>query len=482
MPNEGSAFGGWFINGVLLSENPQFNYEVVGNNVIYARFLDEDSPESGQMLDNSDFSTGDLNGWGINNIATANHSVEYLTVKGESYVKLGECDMLYQTVELEPYSTYMIRITSRIPDIREKSYGVHDLGFFRYGISELDKPNVLQSGALEKDPYSYTSNFTNLCECKPNDRYHCAKQWGTYTYTYSNNSPDTILANVVVGTPYCKSDLHIKKFEFIKFVDGIVDFESDILYGEDFFNNVKNPSFEEKTTDADWGTRLPKGWTIKNEGKKGTNYLSVSGNESKTYTFKVRTGMTYVVAFNLRTNAKNGNATISIVDDNGNPWGDSFGVVSNVAEFKPTVVGKWQRIGAHLYLSDNPEGYANVNIKISGGSNVLDIDEVTITKLGYATHSVNPNIYEDFSYDYNNPVWYNPTMFYKLADGTTVDGAIDDPAIDSDSSADSNNVSTGDYSDRTLLAMVFIIIPCLVVMAFTAKRTYKNKKGGNYNE
>jgi hypothetical protein len=425
-PNKGSAFGGWYINGVLLSNSAQFDYEVKDNCVIYARFVDEKNPDSNQLMDNFDFSTGDLSGWETNNIATAKDTVEYVTVKGESYVKLSECDMLYQPVEIEPYSTYIIRITTRIPDIREKSYGVHDLSFFRYGISEFDKPNVLQSGALEKDPFSYTSNFTNICDCMPDNRYHCVKQWNTYTYTYSNNSPDTILANVVVGTPYCKSDLHIKSFEFVKFVDGIVDFDSDILYGEDFFNNVKNPSFEDKTTDSDWGKTLPKGWTIKNEGKKGTNYLSVSGNETKTYTFRVRAGMTYVVAFNLRTN-RAGNATVSIVDDKGNPWGDSFNLRADKAAFSPKANGKWQRMGAHLYLADNSNGYVNINIKITGGSNVLDIDEVTITKLGYATHNVNPNVYTDNSFDYDNPLWYDPTTFYKLPDGTTIDGAVDDP-------------------------------------------------------
>ncbi|MBE6762284.1 MAG: hypothetical protein E7551_08375 [Ruminococcaceae bacterium] len=480
-PNEGSAFGGWYINGTLISDTAEYNHTVTSNDIIYARFLDKNNPESNQMLDNSDFATEDLSGWGTNNISTANDTVEYVTVKGESFVKLGESDMLYQSVELEPYSTYMIRITTRIPDIRDKSYGVHDLGFFRFGISEFDKPNVLQSGALEKDPYSYTSTLSGQCDCEPNNRYHCAKKWGTYTYIYSNNSPDTVLANVVIGTPYCKSDVHIKSFEFIKYVDGIVDFESDILYGEDFFNNVKNPSFEEKTTDADWGSKLPKGWTIKNEGKKGTNYLSVSGNESKTYSFQVRTGVTYVVAFSLRTD-KDGTSSVSIVDDNGNPWGDSFDILENKAVFQPKATGKWQRMGAHLYIADNPEGYTNVNIKISAGSNALDIDEITVTKLGYATHSVNPNVYTDNSYDYENPVWYSPTLFYKLADGTTVDGAVDNPS-DGDLEGDyGENANTGDYSERSLMVVALILIPSALAMLFTAKRTNKNKKGGNQND
>ena len=478
VPNKGSVFGGWYVNGEFLSNNLQFNYEVKGNNLVYARFLDANNPDANQMMDNADFATGDLSGWRINNIGSTINTVEYVTQKGESYVKLSENDMLYQPIELEPYSTYMIRVTTRIPDIKEKSYGVHDLGFFRFGVSEYNSPNVLQSGALQKDPYSYTSSLTNQCDCEANNRFHCVFKWGTYTYIYSNNSPDTVIANAVIGTPYCKADLHIKKFEVSKYVDGIVDFESDILYGEDFFNNVKNPSFEEKTTDSDWGKELPKGWNIKNEGKNGTNYLSVSGNSSKTYSFEVRTGVTYVVAFNLRTN-KAGTASVSIVDEKGNPWGDALGVVENTAVFKPKATGKWQRMGAHLYVSNNSSGVSKVNIKISGGTNQLDIDEVTVTKLGYATHNFNPNVYVDTSYDYNNPVWYSPTLFYKLPDGTTVDGAVNDPTIDSDSSADSNNVSTGDYSDRTLLAIVLIIIPCVVVMAFTAKRTYKNKKGGN---
>ena len=478
-PNSGSVFGGWYVNGILVSDVPEYTHTVTSNALLYARFLDANNPEANQMMDNADFATGDLSGWGMNNIASATNTIEYVTENGESFVKLGESDMLYQPIELEPYSTYMIRVTTRVPDIKEKSYGIHDLGFFRFGVSEYDSPNVLQSGALVKDPYSYTSSLVDQCDCEANNRFHCVFKWGTYTYIYSNNSPDTVIANAVIGTPYCKSDLHIKKFEVAKYVDGIVDFESDILYGEDFFNAVKNSSFEEELSNDNWGSALPAGWSIKNSGKKGTNYLSVSGNNSKTYSFEVRTGATYVVAFNLRT-SKAGTASVSIVDKNGNPWGDALGVVSNTAVFKPEATGKWQRMGAHLYVSDNPTGVAKVNIKISGGSNTLDIDEITVTKLGYATHNTNPNVYTDNSFDYENPVWYSPTMFYKLADGTTVDGAVNDPSLNG--GADDNyseNANTGDYSERNILAVVLIMLPCALVMVFTAKRTDKNKKGGN---
>lgn len=478
-PNSGSVFGGWYVNGILVSDVPEYTHTVTSNALLYARFLDANNPEANQMMDNADFATGDLTGWGMNNIASATNTIEYVTQNGESFVKLGESDMLYQPIELEPYSTYMIRVTTRVPDIKEKSYGIHDLGFFRFGVSEYDSPNVLQSGALVKDPYSYTSSLVDQCDCEANNRFHCVFKWGTYTYIYSNNSPDTVIANAVIGTPYCKSDLHIKKFEVAKYVDGIVDFESDILYGEDFFNAVKNSSFEEELSNDNWGSELPAGWSIKNSGKKGTNYLSVSGNNSKTYSFEVRTGATYVVAFNLRT-SKAGTASVSIVDENGNPWGDALGVVSNTAVFKPEATGKWQRMGAHLYVSDNPTGVAKVNIKIAGGSNILDIDEITVTKLGYATHNTNPNVYTDNSFDYENPVWYSPTMFYKLADGTTVDGAVNDPSLNG--GADDNyseNANTGDYSERNILAVVLIMLPCALVMVFTAKRTDKNKKGGN---
>ena len=487
-PDRGSSFGGWYENGTLVSNELSFTYTVVqSNTLLYARFLNPNALKSKQMLTNNDFSTGDLSGWSIGNTESATSTAKIMTENGDTFVRLSKSDTLYQTVELEPGKTYMVRLTSRIKDIAKVDY---DKGFYRFGLSKLEKPNTLQSGSITEAPnYSYSNPYfidqdiqgTNEEKLAPTTK------WREYTYVYSNTSDSTMLVNVVVGIPYCTYPLDVLKLEFFEYGDGVIDFNPTVLYGEDFYDSVQNGNFEGKLSAANWGNTLPKGWQILTGHKEtGNRYLSVSGNKSRIYTFPVTAQNTYLVAFSLRT-ASAGTSTVSIVDKNGNPLGDAYETIPDKAVFSPKANNKWQRMGAYIYCSGD-NGDNNIRIKITGGTNQLDIDDITVTKIGYATHETFVGYTGPTTTDYSALKIYNPTAYYSLEDDTvinTADNTVTENGGngDSDITEDNNygdNANTGDYSNIQLAVILFAISFVLVAGGFIIALRMKNRrKGGN---
>ncbi len=474
--NPGSKFDGWYLNGTKLSDAETYTYTVVSSVNIYARFVDATNPDANQLLDNSDFATGDLTGWGLNNVSYSDPDIVYAKVDGKDIALVGESGMLYQTVALEPFTTYVARVTSRIPDFDKITEG-NMRNFYRVGLSKLEAPNVLQSGSLNESAYThaYLSYLDTSIQGSTAAKYVATKDWRTYTYTYTNNSPDVMLVNVVVGAPYCNvADLEIQKFEFYAYANGVVDWAPKALYGEAFYNAVTNAGFEKATTDADWGKTLPSGWSIqKGHTETGNKYLSVSGTKSKIYQIPVDGAATYMVSFSLRT-AKKGSASISIVDAKGNPLGDSFGTNDNLAIFQPIADNTWQRMGAHIFVENDGKNQSYVYLKISGGTNTLDIDDVMISMVGYNTHET----FVDFTvpeFDYDNPVYYDPTVMYPTDAKPNVDGTVADGELMG--SGTENNADTGDDMGSLLpILLIGILLPCAVCLVLTAKRTKKSEK------
>lgn len=474
--NPGSKFDGWYLNGTKLSDAETYTYTVVNSVNIYARFVDATNPDANQLLDNSDFATGDLTGWGLNNVSYSDPDIVYAKVDGKDIALVGESGMLYQTVALEPFTTYVARVTSRIPDFDKITEG-NMRNFYRLGLSKLEAPNVLQSGSLSESAYTHTylSYLDTSIQGSTAAKYVATKDWRTYTYTYTNNSPDVMLVNVVAGAPYCnKADLQIQKFEFYAYANGVVEWEPEALYGEAFYNAVSNSGFEKATTDADWGKTLPTGWSIqKGHTETGNKYLSVSGNKSKTYQIPVDGAATYLVSFSLRT-AKKGSASISVVDANGAPLSDSFGTNDNLAIFQPTADNTWQRIGAQIFVENDGTNQPYVYLKISGGTNTLDIDDVMISTVGYNNHET----FVDFTvpeYDYDNPVYYDPTVMYATDAKPDVEGTVADG--ESMSNGTENNADTGDDLGALLpILLIGILLPCAVCLGFMPKRTKENEK------
>lgn len=462
-PNEGSVFGGWYENGTLISMDQSFTFTVRESAVVYARFLDPTAPNTKQMLDNSDFSTGDLTGWGVGNTESSTCTVQYMSENGERFVRVGKSDSLYQTVELRPGKSYMIRITSRIEDIAEINY---DKTLYRFGLSKLESPNVLQRSSLHEAPdYTYTSP---LCE-----EYADTAKWQEYTYSYVNNSDSTMLVNVVVGAPYCEYPIDILRFEFFELSDGVLDFHSPILYAEEFYNFAENGTFEQPLSDANWGATLPNGWELLSGHKEtGDRYLSVCGDQTRVYRIPVRAGYTYVVGFSLRT-GQSGTSSVSIVDRNGTPLGDAFSRRSDTAVFSPKANNMWQRMGAHVYVTGE-DGNADIYIKITGGSNRLDIDDITVARLCEHTYDTDPNYYGPTSFDYSTIAFYNPTLYYAPDDTTGLTGAADS----------GDNADTGDFS-YPCLAVLLLIFSCVTVAGAgfaTAVRTRRQRKEDADNE
>ena len=405
-----SAFGGWYINGSLISTEASFEYQPQGNDVVCARFIDPKKPDGLQMNANADFSLGDMTGWKARSEASTKDSVEFIEndENSESYARIHIGDMLYQTVEIEPRSTYMMRINCRIPYLDKMS----NRDFIRMGYSKLEDPTVFQKGSLTGDGiYTHKHPFTS------DNSYKDSMDWHISTYNYSNNTDETMYVNVVIGICYAvsadeKQDyVDIKSFEFLKLGDGVSEFEPDEKYGECVYNVVPNGDFETPFTGSNWGAQMPDGWSV-NSGhvETGDKFLTVK-NSSKLYSFKVNKGASYLISAYMRCD-KDGTSSISVLDAKGNVLKDAFGIVDTKADLKPVADGMWHRVAIKVYCSISSDGM--IWLKINGGNNSLDIDDIVIVNDKFA-HKNDYNSYGKVNnFDYDTTDYYNPLEFYDI--------------------------------------------------------------------
>ena len=396
-PISGCSFKGWYDEYGLVSSTPDFTYNVVGDRIIYAQFVENGAPES-QKLYNNRFQKNSLAGWTTSTLSGADSTITLKTEDGVKFAELPERNNLAQLVALKPGGTYVFTVKARVP----KPTGIN-VDFYRMGLFKADTPNLLMANTIIENEKTYVQLGT--LEEDSTTRYD--SEWHTYTYTFTNLESKTVLANAVIGNAYNTQVLQVEYATFYEVESGVMDFEEPNLYGEEFYNYVENAKFENSLS-GNFGT-LPSGFSIKaGHTETGNKYLNISGSNSIIYKIKVDAKEMLNFGVTLKTSAL-GTASVSLVDKNGNPLGDSFGEKPDKAVYKPTAVDKWQRFGCKI-MSDS-DGY--VYIKFTGGNNTLSVDDISLAKSKYF-HDKDYEFYGDDSFDYNNIKYYNPEKYYEV--------------------------------------------------------------------
>ncbi len=432
-PNSGSALEGWYDNGVLLSRDLSFKYTVDGSASIYAKFVDAELGETEVLTDNYDFSDG-LTGWNLSNIEMSRNGVTVQEDDGVEYAKLTRSDMISQTIAFEPNSAYRIIITGRLPKDSETSSTSYQ--YIRFGVSTADSATVLQKDTITEGTfdgnYSYTQPYDHTLSTYNINQ--TIRKWGTYEYTFTNNTDDVIIGNVVAGITYeYVEEYHISELKVVKMVEGVSNFEPENIYGENYYNAVSNYGFEDALSDSNWGTTLPTGWNIASgHSETGNKYLQIK-NSSKIYEFNASPGNTYLVAATLLA-TEEGTSRIEIVDEEGNTLGDSTLASDKKAILTTSADGKWNRVGYEIFVTGK-----KIRLKLVGGSNTLSIDDIIIVKTRNSTLE-DMNVYYPNEFDYDTTNYFNPTVYYS-ADGTPI---TDEDLVDQDA----ENNSGDDYEDE----------------------------------
>lgn len=452
--NKGSVFGGWYQNGKLLSTANPFTYTCNSSEAVYAKFFNaKEGKESMQAMANSNFEDG-FTSWNFKNIEGLKNSSTLQKDGSTNYVRLGRSDMLSQTVELQNGYTYRVSVVSRA-DPKNVSAS-NSFSYLRFAVAKPGAGTTLFADALDAgDPDAvnssdgHTQRLLYDYKLSGSERRESLKQFNTYVYDIGNYTGKTMLADIVVGIPYYlfPGDLEVASITISRFSLGISNYEPVNLYGEDFYNNVANAGFSNKTDNADWGSSLPAGWQIKKE--KGNNYLSVQSN-TKTYGFSVYPGAVHLVSLSMRTKSA-GNSRVEIVDAAGNVLGDCIQIDPRKAVLQPKTNNSWQRVGMEVYVPFNVD---RIYLRIIGANNVLDLDDVTVVRNRNATLK-NMNIASMANYNYNTAKYYNPTLYY------TADGA---------NTAEGENAATGEGAFPVIPLAATVVTTALLLLVLKPKK------------
>lgn len=214
-----------------------------------------------------------------------------------------------------------------------------------------------------------------------------------------------ILGNVAYST---KSDVYIDDIIVQVSQPMVTEENTRLLYTEQLYNAVKNPSFEKPTTDADWGKTLPSNFKIidttnsKTDSAPNLNkYLRVTAGQK--YVLGVETKIGVEHGFGVFIRGKAGtNAYIGLTSD---AEGNNFFVNDEEQPASKVTVtatdGEWHRAGFKFLSTGKGVTYIVIDVK----EGYLDIDNVMIFPVDYG-YRYDPNDYSVYNPDYDNIKYY----------------------------------------------------------------------------
>ena len=245
---------------------------------------------------------------------------------------------------------------------------------------------------------------------------------------------------------------------------------------EELYNYVENPSFESAATNSNWGSSLPKGFSIVSGSNalKGSHFMRLAAGSNHTFKFKVEPGKAYTFGISLRGSAgTKGQAALALMGSDGKyiHFSNLAGQTASVIQAKTN--NEWVRSGFEV----TPDDTGNIYLQLSCSAGTLDVGSVMLFESTYALR-YDANDYTVYkNYDYNN--LKSATALYNGGYGTQPYFRLSDSASQLEKSlwAAYETLQTGESSVLPAVCVLSATVAFAAALLLILKR-----KGGAAND
>lgn len=218
--------------------------------------------------------------------------------------------------------------------------------------------------------------------------------------SFGFNAPANGPYKFKIGGPL-ESDVYIDDITIEIAAPMVLNENVNTSFCEELYNYVENPSFESAATNSNWGSPLPKGFSIVSGSNalKGSHFMRLAAGSNHTFKFKVEPGKAYTFGISLRGSAgTKGQAALALMGSDGKyiHFSNLAGQTASVIQAKTN--NEWVRSGFEV----TPDDTGNIYLQLSCSAGTLDVESVMLFESTYALR-YDANDYTIYkNYDYNN--------------------------------------------------------------------------------
>lgn len=218
--------------------------------------------------------------------------------------------------------------------------------------------------------------------------------------SFGFNAPANGPYKFKIGGPL-ESDVYIDDITIEIAAPMVLNENVNTSFCEELYNYVENPSFESAATNSNWGSPLPKGFSIVSGSNalKGSHFMRLAAGSNHTFKFKVEPGKAYTFGISLRGSAgTKGQAVLALMGSDGKyiHFSNLAGQTASVIQAKTN--NEWVRSGFEV----TPDDTGNIYLQLSCSAGTLDVESVMLFESTYALR-YDANDYTVYkNYDYNN--------------------------------------------------------------------------------
>lgn len=192
----------------------------------------------------------------------------------------------------------------------------------------------------------------------------------------------TFAAMPNLGGPL-ESDVYIDDITIEIAAPMVLNENVNTSFCEELYNYVENPSFESAATNSNWGSPLPKGFSIVSGSNalKGSHFMRLAAGSNHTFKFKVEPGKAYTFGISLRGSAgTKGQAALALMGSDGKYiyFSNLVGQTASVIQTKTN--NEWVRSGFEV----TPDDTGNIYLQLSCSAGTLDVESVMLFESTYA--------------------------------------------------------------------------------------------------